>query len=81
MGQPDHIIPGTQSSEKQESEDALKLEVLRAIAVEAFTAIDRGEYVTVPAGSIDGFLNDIHAAVKAKAGRSQGHMDGSKDLL
>ncbi|HEY8749177.1 MAG TPA: hypothetical protein VIM11_14440 [Tepidisphaeraceae bacterium] len=81
MGQPDHIIPGSQSSEKQESEDTLKLEVLRAIAVEAFAAIDRGEYVTIPAEAIGHFLNDIHAAVKANAGRSRGHTDGSRNLL
>jgi Arc/MetJ-type ribon-helix-helix transcriptional regulator len=51
---------GLQLLEKQEQEDQIKLEWLRAAAKEGFDAIDRGDYITLRSGDeIDAFVDQL----------------------
>ena len=61
------VRAGLRLLEQHHREDELKLENLRQLAREGFSALDRGEYIALTTDNLDDFFEEIDSTVRAKA--------------
>lgn len=59
----DVVRAGLRLLQQQEAQDQEKLQVLRKLASDSFSSIDRGEFVEVNIDGLDAFLNQIDEKV------------------
>lgn len=60
------VRAGLRLLEQREAEDAAKLQALREAVQLGIDQVERGEYVTVPPGGVDGYMDSVKARVRRK---------------
>lgn len=60
------VRAGLRLLEQREAEDQARLETLRRVTEDSFAALDRGEYTTHTAESLDGFFTGINRRIRSR---------------